>query len=117
MDLKISKSKFIEDSPIGPFLVLHLLYDVRDAMGANAVNTAVEKLAPRLEELTGGRVHLRILSNLADRRLARSELHHPSSINWRLMVSPVNRFGMGSLQPGHLLQSIPTVLPPTTRAS
>ncbi len=63
----------IEDSEIGPFLVLHLLYDVRDAMGANAVNTAVEKLAPRVEELTGGRVLLRILSNLADRRLARSE--------------------------------------------
>ncbi len=63
--------RLIEDSPIGPFLVLHLLYDVRDAMGANAVNTACEKLAPRVEAITGGRVHLRILSNLADRRLAR----------------------------------------------
>ncbi len=62
----------IEGSPIGPFLVLHLIYDVRDAMGANAVNTACERLAPRIEALTGGRVHLRILSNLADRRLARS---------------------------------------------
>lgn len=60
----------INDSPIGPFLVLHLIYDVRDVMGANAVNTAVEKLAPQVEHLTGGRVHLRILSNLADRRLA-----------------------------------------------
>ena len=47
------------------------VYDVRDAMGANAVNTAVERLAPRVEELTGGRVLLRILSNLADRRLVR----------------------------------------------
>jgi hydroxymethylglutaryl-CoA reductase len=63
----------ITDSPIGPFLVLHLIYDVRDAMGANAINTACEKLAPRVEELTGGRVHLRILSNLADHRLARAE--------------------------------------------
>jgi len=63
--------RVIEDSPIGTFLVLHLIYDVRDAMGANAVNTACEKLAPRLEALTGGRVHLRILSNLSDRRLAR----------------------------------------------
>ena len=63
----------IEESPIGPFLVLHLIYDVRDAMGANAVNTACERLAPKIEKLTGGRVHLRILSNLADRRLARSE--------------------------------------------
>jgi hydroxymethylglutaryl-CoA reductase len=62
----------IEDSPIGPFLVIHLIYDVRDAMGANAVNTACERLAPRIEALTGGRVHLRILSNLADRRLARA---------------------------------------------
>ncbi|MEW6094091.1 MAG: hydroxymethylglutaryl-CoA reductase, degradative [Chloroflexota bacterium] len=63
--------RVISDSPIGPFLVVHLIYDVRDAMGANAVNTACEQLAPRLEAITGGRVHLRILSNLADRRLAR----------------------------------------------
>jgi hydroxymethylglutaryl-CoA reductase len=62
----------MDDSPVGPFLVVHLIYDVRDAMGANAVNTAVERLAPRLEALTGGRAHLRILSNLADRRLARA---------------------------------------------
>ncbi|MDA1330006.1 MAG: hydroxymethylglutaryl-CoA reductase, degradative [Chloroflexi bacterium] len=60
----------IEESPIGPFLVLHLIYDVRDAMGANAVNTACERIAPQIQALTGGRVHLRILSNLADRRLA-----------------------------------------------
>jgi len=63
--------RIIEESPIGPFLVVHLLYDVRDAMGANAVNTAVERLASHVETITGGRVHLRILSNLADRRLAR----------------------------------------------
>jgi hydroxymethylglutaryl-CoA reductase len=63
--------RLISDSPIGPFLVVHLIYDVRDAMGANAVNTACEQLAPRIEQITGGRVHLRILSNLADRRLAR----------------------------------------------
>ena len=63
--------RIIEESPIGAFLVIHLIYDVRDAMGANAINTACEKLAARVEELTGGRVHLKILSNLADRRLAR----------------------------------------------
>ncbi len=63
--------RIIESSAIGPFLVIHLIYDVRDAMGANAVNTACEKLAPQIEAITGGRVHLRILSNLADRRLAR----------------------------------------------
>jgi hydroxymethylglutaryl-CoA reductase len=62
--------RVIESSPIGAFLVVHLIYDVRDAMGANAVNTAAERLAPHIESLTGGRVHLRILSNLADRRLA-----------------------------------------------
>jgi len=71
--------RLIETSPIGPFLVLHLIYDVRDAMGANAVNTAVERLAPRVEEITGGRVHLRILSNLADRRLARARCTIPLS--------------------------------------
>lgn len=69
--------RVIETSPIGPFLVLHLIYDVRDAMGANAINTAVERLAPRIEALTGGRVHLRILSNLADRRLARARCTIP----------------------------------------
>jgi hydroxymethylglutaryl-CoA reductase len=69
--------RIIEESPIGPFLVVHLIYDVRDAMGANAVNTAVEKLAPVVEGLTGGRVHLRILSNLADRRLARASCTIP----------------------------------------
>lgn len=68
-DLEI---RVIEDSPIGPFLVVHLIYDVRDAMGANAVNTACEKLAPQIEQITGGRVHLRILSNLADRRLVKA---------------------------------------------
>jgi len=64
--------RIFEQSPVGPFLVLHLIYDVRDAMGANAVNTAMERLAPRIEQITGGRVHLRILSNLAVRRLARA---------------------------------------------
>lgn len=67
----------ITDSPIGPFLVLHLIYDVRDAMGANAINTALEQLAPRVAEISGGRPHLRILSNLADRRLARAECTIP----------------------------------------
>ena len=64
-------------SAIGPYLIVHLLVDVRDAMGANAVNTACELLAPELEELTGGRVHLRILSNLADHRLAKAECTIP----------------------------------------
>jgi len=71
--------RLIEDSPIGPFLVVHLIYDVRDAMGANAVNTAVERLAPRLESISGGKAHLRILSNLADHRLANARCMIPLS--------------------------------------
>lgn len=69
--------RVIPDSPIGGFLVVHLIYDVRDAMGANAVNTACERLAPKIEAITGGKVHLRILSNLADRRIARARCTIP----------------------------------------
>jgi hydroxymethylglutaryl-CoA reductase len=64
--------RILDETPVGPMLVLHLIYDCRDAMGANVVNTACEALAPRVEAITGGRVRLRILSNLADRRLARA---------------------------------------------
>ncbi len=56
---------------LGDMLVVHFLVDCRDAMGANAVNTMVERVAPRMEALSGGRAHLRILSNLAAHRLAR----------------------------------------------
>ena len=69
--------RLIENSPIGPFLVLHIVLDVRDAMGANAINTACERLAPQVEAITSGRVHLKILSNLADRRLARARVSIP----------------------------------------
>lgn len=62
-----------------PMLVLHLLVDCKDAMGANAVNAMAEGVAPLVEELTGGRVYLRILSNLADRRCARASLKVPVS--------------------------------------
>ena len=53
-------------------IVTHLIVDVRDAMGANAVNTMCEALAPILEEITGGKVRLKILSNLADKRLVKA---------------------------------------------
>ncbi|MCZ7572275.1 MAG: hydroxymethylglutaryl-CoA reductase, degradative [Ardenticatenaceae bacterium] len=59
-------------TPVGPMLVVHLLLNTCDAMGANAINTTCEALAPSIEALTGGRVNLRILSNLADRRRARA---------------------------------------------
>ncbi len=54
--------------PVGHMVVVHLIVDVRDAMGANTVNTMCELIAPRIEQLTGGRVRLKIVSNLADRR-------------------------------------------------
>jgi hydroxymethylglutaryl-CoA reductase len=67
------------DTPVGPMLVVHLLFDTRDAMGANAVNTAVESLAPMVAELTGGRTLLRILSNLADQRTATARCTIPAA--------------------------------------
>jgi len=60
-------------SAVGPMLIVHVVVDCRDAMGANAVNTIAERLRPALEEITGGRVALRILSNLADQRVARAK--------------------------------------------
>ncbi|MFL5355937.1 hydroxymethylglutaryl-CoA reductase, degradative [Archangium sp.] len=62
-----------------PLLILHLLIDCQEAMGANLINTMAEGVAPLVEELTGGRVFLRILSNLADRRLARASCRIPVS--------------------------------------
>ncbi len=65
------------DSPAGPMLVVHLIVDCLDAMGANAVNGMAEGVAPLLERITGGRAYLRILSNLTDRRLARARVVVP----------------------------------------
>ena len=62
------------DTESGPMVIVHLLVDCRDAMGANAVNTMAEAVAPMLEDVTGGRVYLRIISNLAKYRLARSSV-------------------------------------------
>ena len=62
----------ILDSPLGKMIVCHLIVDVRDAMGANAVNTMCEALSPYLEEITEGKTRLRILSNLADKRLVKA---------------------------------------------
>ena len=60
------------ETPKGPMLIVHLHFDVRDAMGANAVNSACERLAPLLAAITDGQAYLRILTNLADQRLARA---------------------------------------------
>jgi hydroxymethylglutaryl-CoA reductase len=62
------------DTPRGAMIVMHLIVDVRDAMGANTVNTMAESVSPLVEKLTGGSVRLRILSNLADLRLARARV-------------------------------------------
>ncbi|MEF8848846.1 MAG: hydroxymethylglutaryl-CoA reductase, degradative [Candidatus Thermoplasmatota archaeon] len=62
----------ILNSPLGKMLITHLIVDVRDAMGANAVNSMCEALAPVIEELTSGHVRLKILSNLADKRIAKA---------------------------------------------
>ncbi|MDD1749062.1 MAG: hydroxymethylglutaryl-CoA reductase, degradative [Methanothrix sp.] len=64
---------YVIDSKMGPMVVTHLIVDCRDAMGANAINTMAEALAPRIEQITGGRVYLRIISNLADLRLVRAK--------------------------------------------
>ena len=60
------------DTPRGPMVITELLVDCRDAMGANAVNTMAEAVAPMIERITKGKVFLRIISNLATKRLARA---------------------------------------------
>src|SRR3546814_8830118 len=60
-------------------VIVHLIVDVRDAMGANTVNTMAESVAGRIEDIAGGRVRLRILSNLADLRLARARVRIPAA--------------------------------------
>jgi len=68
------------DTPRGPMIVLHLIVDVRDAMGANTVNAMAEAVSPLIEKLTGGSVRLRILSNLADLRLARARVRYTPAV-------------------------------------
>lgn len=62
----------VVETRVGTHVVVHLVVDVRDAMGANTVNTMAEALAPRIGELSGGRPLLRILTNKADLRLVRA---------------------------------------------
>lgn len=62
------------ESPTGPMLIVHLVVDCLDAMGANAINSMAEAVAPMLERISGGRAYLRILSNLTDRRLAKASV-------------------------------------------
>lgn len=62
----------VVDTASGSMVVVHLLVDTKDAMGANTVNTMAEAVAPLIEKVTGGRVLLRIISNLADQRIVRA---------------------------------------------
>ncbi len=64
--------RVLEGGRTGSMVITHLIVDTRDAMGANAVNSMAEAVAPLIAQWTGGRTYLRILSNLADRRLARA---------------------------------------------
>lgn len=68
------------DTARGAMVVTHLIVDVRDAMGANTVNTMAEAVAPLIERIGGGQVRLRILSNLADLRLARASVRIPAAL-------------------------------------
>jgi hydroxymethylglutaryl-CoA reductase len=63
----------IIDTFLGKMVIAELLVDCRDAMGANAVNTMLEAVAPMVEKISGGKVYLRIISNLAVKRLARAK--------------------------------------------
>ncbi|MEM1946336.1 MAG: hydroxymethylglutaryl-CoA reductase, degradative [Candidatus Caldarchaeum sp.] len=66
------------ETDLGSMVVVHLIVDVRDAMGANAVNTMCEAIAPMLARMAGGTFRLRIISNLADKRIARAYARIPA---------------------------------------
>lgn len=68
----------LSSSVVGPMLEVRLIYDCLDVMGANALNTVAERLAPAIAQIAGGRVNLRIISNLADRRLASARCRIPA---------------------------------------
>jgi hydroxymethylglutaryl-CoA reductase len=87
--------RWLSQTPTVPMLVVHLLFDVRDAMGANAVNSAAETIAPRLEALSGGRALLRILSNYSDRRRA-----------WAEVVIPAHAFATADLSGEAVVEGI-----------
>ncbi|MFO0646875.1 MAG: hypothetical protein U0326_11605 [Polyangiales bacterium] len=107
------------DAPEGPqgepVLVAQVLIDVLDAMGANLVNTVAEGVAALLEDLTGGTVVLRLLSNLADRRLARARCELPVS---SLRRRPRRRVGVRACSRRRASRRPTRTVPPrTTRGS
>ncbi|MFC4024916.1 hydroxymethylglutaryl-CoA reductase, degradative [Oceanobacillus longus] len=78
LDIRILNEE--SNSKYGQMLVLHIYVDTRDAMGANIINTMVEAIAPIVEEITKGKVYLRILSNFADKCLARARCVIPPDL-------------------------------------
>ena len=99
------------DTSVGQMLIVHLYVDCRDAMGANAVNTMAEAVAPVIESLTGGQVYLRIISNLATKRLVKAWCTVPKeAVGGEAVVD-------GIVYASALLQQTPTARPPITKAS
>ena len=85
----------------GPMLITELHVDCRDAMGANAVNTMAEAVTPIIERITGGRVYLRIISNLATKRLARAWCTVPKEVvgGEEVVDGVVNAYAFAAVDP------------------
>ena len=84
----------------GPMLIAEMQVDCRDAMGANAVNTMAEAVAPIIERMTGGRVYLRIISNLATKRLVRAWCIVPKkSVGGEVVDGIVNAYAFAAADP------------------
>ena len=98
-------------------LVVHLLVDTRDAMGANLVNGMCEGVAPLVESITGGEVFLRILSNLTDRSLVRAQLQDSRRAARRQAATRACRRATASSSPPSSRPSIRTAPRRTTKAS
>nr|AIE92444.1 hydroxymethylglutaryl-CoA reductase, degradative (mvaA) [uncultured marine group II/III euryarchaeote AD1000_22_H02] len=98
----------IIETESGPMVILHILVDCRDAMGANAVNTMAETIAPKVEGLTGGTVILRIISNLAVHRLARvSAVFTPEEMSDKGDATQGSEVIEGVLQAYHFAKADP----------
>ena len=93
----------IIDTDFGKMLIVELLIDVGDAMGANVTNTMCEAVSPLLEKITGGRTLLRILSNYSTRRIAKAfalARTFPSALLlMKYSMSPASTRPCGSLRP------------------
>ena len=98
----------IIETDSGAMVIVHILVDCRDAMGANAVNTMAETIAPKIESMTGGTVILRIISNLAVHRLARvSAVFSPREMSDKGDASQGSEVIEGVLQAYHFAKADP----------